>query len=77
MDNTLTHLIDLEFFNTVKVAVIIQRLHLNTRHLIGHTSNTGIALSLVSRDIVIRGGNIRIQAPRQTTRNTQALKGLR
>ena len=77
MNNTLPHLIDLIFLNPIEIAVIIQGLHLNTRHLIRHTGNTSIALGFIRRDIVIRGSDIGIQTPGLAIRQTQTFKCLR
>ena len=77
MHNALTHFIDLKFFDAIKIAVIIESLHLNARYLIDSYQPRRHRAQFIGRYIMIGRGNIGIQSPRHAPRHSQPFKGLR
>ncbi len=60
MHNTLPHFVYFELFDTVKITVVIECLHLDARHFIDHAGNTSGSFRFVGRDIVVWRGDIGI-----------------
>ena len=77
MDDALTHVVHLEFEDAEIVAVLVQRLHLNARNLVGNGLQTTLALGLGGRHVVVRGGDVGVDAPRLAPGQTQPFEGLR
>ncbi len=77
MNDALTNVVHLEFKNAKVVAVLVQSLHLDTGNLIGDRFQAALTLALGSRHIVIRGGNVGIDAPWLAPGQAKPFKRLR
>ncbi len=77
VDDALTHVVHLEFEDAEIVAVLVQRLHLNARNLVGNGLQTTLALALGGRHVVVRGGDVGVDAPRLAIGQAQPFEGLR
>ncbi|MNM61384.1 hypothetical protein D3C81_726840 [compost metagenome] len=76
VDDALTHVIHLEFGNAILVAVFIEGLDLQTRDLIDNGVDTPLTLGC-GRHVVVRGGDVGIDAPGFAIGQAQAFEGLR
>ncbi|MNQ86901.1 hypothetical protein D3C85_1021070 [compost metagenome] len=77
MDDALAHVVHLEFEDAEVVAVLVEGLHLQARDLVGDGLQTALALGLGGRHVVIRGGDVGVDAPRLAPGQTQPFEGLR
>ncbi|MCY1367231.1 hypothetical protein D9M69_541570 [compost metagenome] len=77
MDDALAHVVHLEFENAEVVAVLVQGLHLDARDLIGDGLEAALALGAGGRHVVVRRGDVGVDAPRLAAGQAQALEGLR
>lgn len=76
VNDALTHVVHLEFDDAVFIAVVVEGLNLQTRDLVGNGFDAALALR-GGRDVVVRGGDVGIDAPRLAPGQTQAFEGLR
>ncbi|MNJ43854.1 hypothetical protein D3C77_388800 [compost metagenome] len=76
VDDALTHVIHLEFGNAILVAVFIEGLHLQTRYLVDNGVDTALAFR-GGRHVVVRRGDVGIDAPGFAVGQAQAFEGLR
>ena len=72
MHDTLAHVVHLEFGDAEFIAILVQRIHLETRNRIGNA-----VLAVGGRHIMVRHREVGGQAPRLAPSQTQALEGLR
>ncbi len=77
VDDALAAVVHLEFEDAEVIAVLIESLHLNARHLIDDGFQTALALGAGGRHVVVRGGDVGVDAPRLAPGQTQPLEGLR
>ena len=77
MDDALADIVHLEFEDAEIVAVLVQGLDLDARHFVGDGVQATFALGLGGRHVVVRGGDVGIDAPWLAAGQTQAFKGLR
>ncbi len=67
MHDTLTDIVHFKLQDAVLIAVVIQRLYLNTRDIIRNRRNTTVTFFLGGRHVMVWRGNIGINAPGFTT----------
>ena len=77
VDDALTAVVHLEFEDAEVIAVLVEGLHLNARHFIDDGFQATLALGLGGRHVVIRGGDVGVDAPRLAPGQTQPFEGLR
>ncbi len=76
VDDALAHVVHLEFDNAVFIAVVVEGLHLEAGNLVGDRFDPALALRR-GRYVVVRGGDVGIDAPWLAPGQTQAFEGLR
>ena len=77
MNDALAAVVHLEFEDAEVIAVLVEGLHLQARHFIGDGFQAALALGLGGRHVVVRGGDVGVDAPWLAAGQTQPLKGLR
>ena len=77
VDDALTAVVHLELEDAEVIAVLVEGLHLNARHFIDDGFQATLALGLGGRHVVVRGGDVGVDAPRLAPGQTQPLEGLR
>ncbi|MNF53551.1 hypothetical protein D3C84_349390 [compost metagenome] len=76
VNDALAHVIHFEFGDAIFVAVFIEGLHLQTRHLVDNGVDTALAFR-GGRHVVIRRGDVGIDAPGFAIGQAQAFESLR
>ncbi|MNQ57227.1 hypothetical protein D3C85_713740 [compost metagenome] len=77
MDDALAHVVHLEFEDAEVIAVLVQGLDLDARHFVGDGFEAALALGAGGRHVVVRGGDVGVDAPRLAPGQTQPFEGLR
>ena len=76
VNDALAAVVHLEFEDAEVIAVLVEGLHLQARHFVGDRLQAALALGLGGRHVVVRGGDVGVDAPRFAAGQTQTLKGL-
>ena len=77
VDDALANVVHLEFEDAEVIAVLVQGLDLDARHFVGNGREAALALDLGGRHVVVRGGDVGIDAPRLAAGQAQAFESLR
>ena len=76
VDDALAHVVHLEFEDAEGVAVLVQGFDLDARDFIRDGFQTALTLSLGGRHVVIRGGDVGVDAPGFAASQSQPFKRL-